>query len=190
MRASKKKKDRGGYTLIELIVVFALIGMFMASLTTVAVYYMRTFLRVTASGNTQIAADTVMETIAGELSAAANRQTMGEDGTLTGQNLEVTETSVRYVNQNGQTVVMTAEDGILHLHYLEVKADVTGPGSPAADWYIGKEAYLGAQIQSLHFEKLETDKKVLIRVKLSMTNEKAGADYLLESTKIVELYHL
>ena len=186
-----KKKNRGGYTMIELIVVFALIGMFMASLTSVAVYYMKTFLRVTAMGNTEIAADTVMETIAGELSAAADRRVQDDEGKLTDHNLEVTKDSVRYVNQNGQTVIMKAkEDGILHLHYLEVSDEVTGYGSPETDWYIGKEAYMGAFIESLEFTQELVNGKNLIRVNLHMKNEKAGTEYLLESTKIVELYNL
>lgn len=191
MKRRKFRRNKKGYTLIELIVVFAMIGIFMAALTTVAVSYMRTFLRVTATGNTQIAGDTVMETIAGELSAAADRPVMDDDGNRTDVNLVVEENSVRYVNRNGQTIVMNAEDGILHLNYKEVVDDVTGVGSAEADWYIDKKAYQGARIKKLRFEKLtRADDKILIKVTLVMENEKVGPDYEMEMTKIVELYNL
>lgn len=184
------RKNKKGYTLVELIVVFAMIGIFMVSLTTVSVSYMKTFLRVTATGKTQIAADTVMETIAGELSAAANRPVQDDDGNLTDHSLEVWGSSVRYVNQNGQTILMTAEDGILHLHYLEIPADAAGAGSAAADWFIGEDAYQGARIETLTFTPIVKEKRQLIKVSLVMSNEKVSADYRLESTKIVEMYNL
>lgn len=185
------RQNKKGYTLIELIVVFAMIGIFMASLTTVAVSYMRTFLRVTATGNTQIAGDTVMETIAGELSSAADRRVMDDDNNRMDVNLVVEEDSVRYVNQNGQTIVMNAKDGILHLNYKKIDDDVTGVGSSEADWYIDEKAYQGARIKKLTFEKLDrTDHKILIKVTLVMENEKVAPDYEMEMTKIVELYNL
>lgn len=185
------RQNKKGYTLIELIVVFAMIGIFMASLTTVAVSYMRTFLRVTATGNTQIAGDTVMETIAGELSSAADRRVMDDDNNRMDVNLVVEEDSVRYVNQNGQTIVMNAKDGILHLNYKKIDDDVTGVGSSEADWYIDEKAYQGARIKKLKFEKLaRADEKVLIKVTLVMENEKVAEDYEMEMTKIVELYNL
>lgn len=192
-------KSQKGYTLIELIVVFLMIGIFMAAAAAVTASYMKAFLRVTGIGKTQVAADTVMETIVGELSGAANRKVVGEDGTLSEESLLIAADgkSIRYVNGNGQTVVMdtvkdngaenSEPDDILHLHYLEIEADEDGEGSAAADWYIDRSAYQGSAIQDLTFSVID-GKPELMRVNLIMEYKNTG--YTMESSRIVELYNM
>lgn len=64
----KKLQNKKGFTLIELIVTFVLIGIFMVSATAVMSSFMHVFARVKSISSAQNVADVLLTKAAGELS--------------------------------------------------------------------------------------------------------------------------
>ena len=64
----KKLRNKKGFTLIELIVTFVLIGIFMVSATAVMSSFMHVFARVKSISSAQNVADVLLTKAAGELS--------------------------------------------------------------------------------------------------------------------------
>lgn len=67
MRIWKKLRNKKGYTLIELIVTFVLIGIFMVSATAVMSSFMHVFARVKSISTAQNVADILLTKATGEL---------------------------------------------------------------------------------------------------------------------------
>ena len=62
--------NKKGYTLIEIIVTFMLISMFLLAATVITTSCMKVYLKVKSISNGQTVADSLTEKINGELSAA------------------------------------------------------------------------------------------------------------------------
>ena len=72
----KKLRNKKGFTLIELIVTFVLIGIFMVSATAVMSSFMHVFARVKSISSAQNVADVLLTKAAGELSGGQGRKKM------------------------------------------------------------------------------------------------------------------
>ena len=70
----KKLRNKKGFTLIELIVTFVLIGIFMVSATAVMSSFMHVFARVKSISSAQNVADVLLTKAAGELSGGQQKR--------------------------------------------------------------------------------------------------------------------
>ncbi len=78
----RRKNNRGGFTLVEIIVTFALTALFISSATLVLSTFLKSHAVASAVATEQNVASVIMETITGELSAArySKEQTFGNAG--------------------------------------------------------------------------------------------------------------
>lgn len=172
-------KNKKGMTLVELIVGFALAGIFMASAAVVLSSSMRVFVRANNMAHAQTVADMLLETITSELSSAADASYQG-----TGDTMILTENSVSYVDKNAYPVIISSEDGRLILSYQHVET-ATGEVEEPVKWQYKEGAYLSTKISSLQFRHLERN---LIEVTLILTAEKSNQDF--EFSRIIQCYNL
>lgn len=172
-------KNKKGMTLVELIVGFALVGIFMASAVVVLSSSMRVFVRANNLAHAQTVADMLLETITSELSSAADASFQGS-----GDVMIVTDGSISYVDKNAYPVIMSAVEGRLVLSYQQVET-ATGEVEDPVNWKYEEGTYLDTSISSLQFKHLNSN---LIEVTLTLTAGKSNADF--EFSRIIQCYNL
>ncbi|MCP1101911.1 prepilin-type N-terminal cleavage/methylation domain-containing protein [Aequitasia blattaphilus] len=170
----KRLKSKKGFTLVELIVTFALIGIIMIITTGVIASSIRVEYRVENLSNAQVVSRTILDTVISELAPATKRPLeSGSDIAIRSQN-GMTE----FTDKNGIPVVLSVTDeGLLNLKY--------NTGDENVDWSYGKKSYMNNRIESLSFEK-ERENRVSVTLKLK--NEKTGFEYT--TKKIITFYNL
>lgn len=176
--------NKKGFTLVELIVTFAMIGIFITSATVLIGSAIRIHSRVTNLTKAQTVADTIMETIIGETAGALNAP-VPENAEGTACLIEKgsgDKDRLYYTDKNGNpvTLYVDAADGSAGLLKLQYT------GLSEADWYYGAETYMNNYISKLQFEQLEGEN--LIRVTLGLRNKSTGYEF--EMSRIVECYNL
>lgn len=175
-------KNKKGYTLIELIVTFGLIAIFLTTATMTVSTCMRIFYRIKNMSQAQIVADTLLETISSQLAFAALANFEGSDGTSNAMEISADNGSIAYVDKTHTPVIMTRDDDHkLHLSDQEQKES----GNGSAEWYYGKGMYVGMEIEELNFEHVSEN---FIKVSLSLKNPKSG--HRLSTSKWIECYNL
>ncbi|MCR1840463.1 PilW family protein [Murimonas intestini] len=172
-------KNKKGMTLVELIVGFALVGIFMASAVVVLSSSIHVFVRANSLAHAQTVADMLLETITSELSSAADASFQGS-----GEIMIVTDSTVSFVDKNAYPVIMSAEDGRLVLSYQQVET-ATGDVEEPVKWRYEEGTYLGTKISSLKFAHLNGN---LIEVTMILTVEKSNQDF--EFSRIIQCYNL
>lgn len=173
-------KNKKGMTLVELIVGFALAGMFMASAVIVLSSSMRVFVRANNMAHAQTVADMLLETITSELSSAADASFQG-----TGNTMIIEGNTISYVDKNAYPVVMSVEGGRLYLAYQQVET-ATGEMQAPVKWQYEEGTYLNTKISELQFEHI--DNSNLIEVTLTLTAGKSDQDY--KFSRIIQCYNL
>ena len=186
--------NKKGYTLIEIIVTFMLISMFLLAATVITTSCMKVYLKVKSISNGQTVADSLTEKINGELSAAQKNTIDLETGAslIINDEYESGSNSVTFVNQKGIKVTAglledvageetkAAENGkMLVFHYYSDKKDT--------DWYYGRPTYHGYDLDSVKFSRLP-DTSNVIRVDIVLKNAKTGYEFT--TYKIIECYNL
>lgn len=173
-------KNNKGMTLVELIVGFALTGIFMAAAVIVLSSSMRVFVRANNVAHAQTVTDMLFETMTSELSAAADA---GFKDTL--KPMIVNGDSISFVDKNAYPVIMSKdEDGHLYLEYQEVK-DAVGDVEKMVRWQYQADTYLSTKISELNFEHIGGN---LIKISMTLASEKS--DYTYEAQRIIECYNL
>ena len=202
-----KVKNEKGYTLIELIVTFVLIGIFMLSATAVTSAFMRVHLKVTSASKGQTVADTILEKINGEISQAQreylpdteteniNYSVLIEHGPENGD--EGRKDRIKYINKDGIVVQCgliedvasdktkekaaagSLDNEMLVFHYNAVDEE------DIVDWDYGSPTYMGMKISQLQFDLVGDN---AIKVTVTLYNKKTG--YRFTTFKMVECYNL
>lgn len=145
-RMRQKKKNRKGYTLVELIVVFALTAVFMTAAVMMLGAAMRVFHRVQNLSHAQTVADTLMEHMVSELSAAVNAPYDSGVPCL----ISADASRISFVEKHGIPIQIYIKDGLLQFDYQEVKENEVVI-SQAVDWYYGEEMYMNNRVERLKF---------------------------------------
>lgn len=153
-----KKQDNRGSTLAEMIVTFALIGIFMTAAVGVIGSAVITHTEITAAMYAQTVSETLMDKITGELAAA---QANHEPAVVIDEFGE----EIAFYNRNGEAVVCSVEDGLLVFRY--------GEGHPP--WQLEEKAYMGFRITGMQIERPE-DKNIL-EIHLQIKNLKTDFEY-------------
>ncbi|MCM1126292.1 MAG: type II secretion system GspH family protein [Lachnospiraceae bacterium] len=162
---NKFSDDNRGITLTEMIVTFALIGIFMAAAVSVISSAVITHSELTASMYAQSVGEMLLDKVTGELAAA--RADEGRDialGTIPAQEEEDScPVSAAFYDREGKPVVCTVEDGLLCLHYED------------SDWMLDSKAYMGFRITQMEIKR-RNDQNIL-EVSFTIKNLKTGFEY-------------
>lgn len=176
IRTRKIKKRQAGYTLVELVVTFAVISIFMAATIVVMGGALRNYSRMNYFIKAQSVADTLMQTMVSEISAAADTTVEGEYACVIEGGPSGTE-RIKYVDYNGYTV----ELGVNAEQILEIDYD----DKEATQWYYGKESYMSNRITGLTFTPAKDN---LIVIDLKLENKKTGYEF--ELKRVAKCYNL
>ena len=167
----KIKDNRRGSTLVEVIVTFALIGMFLLAATTAVSAAMNAFYRMESLSRAIVVSDTILDKAQGELSlASADGALLCMGGESCGDDWWKT---ICFYSANGNPVRMESETsgdgkGRFLLYYYPVKDD----SSQGTDWTFDEKFYQGFWIDNLSFRWNGTEEEPdnIIEISLTLTN--------------------
>lgn len=192
----KRLKDKKGYTLVELIVVFGLIALFLGTASMVLGVFFETHLKINTVAQAQTVAATLMETITSELGAATNTEVpMTGDPALAG-NVDTDDqickigNDIYYYDYNWYLVKMSVVDGYLQLQYSGGNGSDGGAvidASSPSIWAYGENVYNGFKIVGLDAVQLNDSNR--LKVTLRLQSDKLP-DYIYESSRSFECYNL
>lgn len=158
-------EDNQGVTLTEMIVTFALIGIFMMAAVSVISSAVITHSELTASMYAQSVGEMLLDKVTGELAAARADEgrsiALGE--VLVGQEENAYGDSAAFYDREGRAVVCTVEEGLLYFHYEDL------------DWALDPKAYMGFRITQMEIKR-RNDQNIL-EVSFQLKNLKTGFEY-------------
>lgn len=156
------RKNNKGMTLAELIVTFALMGIFLASTAAIISSSVLVHSQLTGTMYAQTVGETLLDKMTGEL--AASKPISGRSMTV-GVVLregEILGNGVSFYDRDGIQSYFLVEDGLLVL-----QAD--------DQWQLDENAYMGYRVSDLQVVRLN-DKNVL-EVQIKLKNLKTGFEY-------------
>ncbi len=200
-RNQKRKKieycvrEQRGTTLVELIVTFALIGLFMAAASVMMTTSLRLFTRMQATSRAVTVSDMILDKVAGEISAAV--LPVGSPGADDYYFwLESSENGnwVAFKNRLGSPVAIFAAprdgaagnadagslgSGELFVRYYElVNGEHVLRKQPEVDWRYDDQVYMGYRITKLSFSQADRGEKPgVIKIDLTLKHEATGFEY-------------
>lgn len=172
------KDNRRGATLVEIMVTFALIGLFLLAATTAVSAAMNAFYRMEAISRAIVVSDTILDKAEGELSGAmADGASLCFGGTSDGDGWWST---ICFYTSNGSPVRMQSEDtgdgkGKFSFYYYPVQ-DASSPNTSdntaGTNWTFDEKLYQGFWITQLSFRWNGTAESPdnIIEIELSLTN--------------------
>ncbi|MCI8318825.1 MAG: type II secretion system protein [Lachnospiraceae bacterium] len=179
IRTSKK-----GFTLVEVIVAFALTGILFVAASAVFGVFLKSFVRVTGISEMETAARSIMETVTGELERAA-----GKDAVLDGSTplWLAGDGTVWYRNFEGKTAHMLVdESGELLIAYYEDDQTALEQREPELVWQYSEKFYDKCYIHKLETVRIQNQN--LLEVTLEMKHR--GGDMTYSMTRIFACYNL
>lgn len=166
------KKDNTGISLAELIVTFALMGIFLAAVAAIISSFVLLHSELTGAMYAQSVSETLLDKVTGELAAA---KPIGSRAMVVGTVLFEGESygeGIFFYNREGNRSCFVVEDGI-----LVMEAD--------QDWKMDDKAYMGYRIMDMQVSRLN-DKNVL-EVTIKIQNLKTGYEYT--ASRAVQSYN-
>ncbi len=155
-----KKQNDSGVTLVELIVTFALLGIFLVAASGVIIYVMRIYYQASGSSNGLQVSTIISNKIVAQIEGS-----LGPDPKVT-KNVIVSEGGIRIdsiylMDKTGSKVTISASpqtfsDGSQKGMYMNIHYDeVTEHGAvkyKAVDWRFDAKAYMGYTVKELTFD--------------------------------------
>lgn len=196
-------KDRSGMTLVELIVTFALIGIFMTAASFVLSSSLQLFTRMKATADAVTVSDLLLDKIAGEIAAAKDPDSsqngrgyyfwlsqdgVGKPGEVSGSPWVVFENRMGspvaiYASNPGGKDTSGPKNLVMKYYRIEKKGkgdllSVKSRTEEEIDWHFDERAYMGYQIQKLSFyQPDEANHPNVIQIRLTLTNPRTGFTY-------------
>lgn len=161
------KEDNTGMSLAELIVTFALMGIFLAAVAIVISSAVVVHSELTGAMYAQSVSETLLDKITGELAPAQSSGskamvigTVYKDGKEEGN-------GVSFYDRNGKKACFLVEDGLLVM---------------AADegWKMDEKAYMGYRITEMQINRL--NEKNVLEIIIKIKNLKTGYEYTASRT--------
>lgn len=174
----RQVRDNRGTTLAEMIVTFALIGIFLVAAAGIISSSVILHGNLTSTMHAQSVGLTLLDKVSGELAAAqpkGGRSLIIGDGQTAGGSLGE---GVAFYDREGNEVRGFVREGRLVFAYEEsVKVNERGEVlvSPEREWKLDDKAYMGYQITDMQIDKLE-DKNIL-EISIKIKNLKTGFEY-------------
>jgi prepilin-type N-terminal cleavage/methylation domain-containing protein len=197
---NNKSLKNQGFTLVEMTVSFALLGLFMVAATFMITATMNIYFQAKGVSYGMQVAGILNDKIAGELEGAVNGDidsdelADGAGNQATGAVL-VAENQIEFTNKEGSHVSISLtepdSDGAQYLveRYLNADGSSGGAdGSKEIEWKFDKNMYMGYSVKELKFTKLSQGDGYadnIIKVDLTITSSRYG-DYT--TSEYVECY--
>jgi hypothetical protein len=194
---SRVKQDNRGMTMVELIISFMLLSLFVVVATMIISATMNIYYQVRGVSYGLQVSEIIQSKIAGGLEGAINGDITSDALTdASGQNANgamlIAETEIEFLDKTGSHVKigLGGQEGAQYLvvHYYAVPSrDGNGNLYDAVDWSFDKAVYMGYTIQKLQFTRPKGDyADNVIQVELTITSPKYGA---YTTTEYVECYN-
>ena len=183
MRLSRQlNKDNRGTTLVELVVTFALLALFMVSATFIIVYTTQLYYNTKGETNGLEVSNMISERVIGQIEGAkpSNPPIVTEDAN---EDSSTDIDSIYFTDATGSKVTITAQaqsvggvtDG---KKYICVRYDEVGEGPvkyDAVDWRFDSNAYMGYEVKALNFEYPGTEyPENVLKMTLTLFSDKYG----------------
>ena len=185
-RRKLNTKKNKGMTLVEMIVCFALLSIFVTVSTLVISNVITLYYRVRGESYARQVGDIVTKKITSELSGAEYEGDGSIDPVIdakTQNNETVDGNVITVVDNTGTKLSMYAEDGILKIYYYSIidENDSDNNREPVI-WTFDKKMYNGYEIVSLDFAQECSSKNTTLAAKYDVT---ATTDY---PTDVIAVY--
>lgn len=195
-------RNKKGFTLVELVVVFALTGIMISASAVVMTKFAQTFVQANALSREQAVASTVMESLTSKLGAAKesgatfpSEAPASSDDCALRLTTQGANSAVWFIDQRNYAVKMYVENGYLRFTYYGVSAedDTDGNGDGMVTTGLGEEAYHNCKITGLSISRMSggtADKNNCLTVELKMTNEYLGGAHTYTMKRTFACYNL
>lgn len=204
MKKVRKKellKEKGGFTLVEVITAFALTAVLVASASAVFGVFMKTYVRVRSTAQAQSVAGTLMETIVGALESAAEVRLPKEPGAAKWP--AAFPACALYISADGSVLYTDYDQRTVHMYVNgegQLELDCVRSGGEAATaaergdtgnekdtWHYPDSFYSGCTIERLEVSKAD-DGRNLLEVTLELKHAVGEVTY--STTRMLECYNL
>jgi hypothetical protein len=202
----KRKLNNSGLTLVELIVTFMLLGIFMVAASMMISSIMNVYYEAKGTSYglqvTKLLNDKIAEKLEGALVESINSVSAGDADATDSSNKVAMSISgdgekIEFIDKTGSHVYLglwsdedeASGDKYLTVHYYEVASSNPDADNiyDAVDWRFDSAAYMGYSIKELKFSKpAGAYGGNIIKVELTITSSKYG-DF--SSTQFVECYN-
>lgn len=183
-KLKNKIRENAGMTLVELIVVFALVGIFMVAATFMLTASLRMFERMQATSQAVTVSDLILDKISGEIAAAENEK----GGYYFWLEKETDASWTAFCNRSGSPISMFAENGELILKYYEMASQSQKTNLNEIDWRFDKNVYMNYKISHLGFSFPDfSNHPTVVKIDLTLTNQRTGYEY--QTTRYAENYN-
>lgn len=185
-------RSRRGATLVELLVTFALLAIFLMSAAAVLTPATRVYLNLKYQSYAQSVSDILLERVCGQIaSASADEMVISDDGGKI--SFSDSKASPMYIALSSSCVPDEGNEdvasGFLLLHYRTIYYSDDGSRVlwNAVNWKYDLNAYQGFEIESIHFEPVG-DAKRAVKVELTLAHTRFNVRHT--ASRIVECYNL
>ncbi|MGN0379225.1 MAG: type II secretion system protein J [Butyrivibrio sp.] len=149
-----EKQNNSGFTLVEMVVAFALLALFMVAATRVISYTIGIYYAAKGSSDGMQVAGMIANKVSGQIEGAS--RAMNPVVTKGGNGID----SLSFIDATGSRVTISASpqrtsDGETEGSYVNIHYDAVTEGSiqyEDADWRFDRNAYLGYVVKELRFE--------------------------------------
>lgn len=147
-----RKLNHAGFTLVEMIVSFALLSLFMVAATRMISYTIGIYYSASGHMNGMQVANMISNKIVGQIETASAAKTPHVNAGAEGID------SISLIDATGSAVTITAsaqEGAAPEEAYMNISYNEVSEGSihyDAVDWRFDKKAYLGYYVKELRFE--------------------------------------
>ena len=159
-------RGRKGATLVELVITFALIGLFAAGTCQIISTSIKVYHQVRGLNNARQVSDTLLEKITGEIEGAqvgVQYEEAGEDNDGVTLWIKDAGATIDLYDRTGSHIYITSKDQKMVIHYYPVMYDVeneTGTSTKETvykevDWNFDEGVYMGFKISSLKFARAD-----------------------------------
>lgn len=191
------KKRTGGFTLVELIVVFALIALFAACTTVVIASYSKVHTGMRDLAQMEVLANTLLDDIQDELSPCLYDRERGDIITVGDAGA-----SLVFTNKNGYTLLIKINpgqtegyeknqvEGKVILYRYDVKNEATTTADQYRYWAYPDKTYMSNEVEKLTFkhEPATNGKSNIYSVELTLKNQRSGKTYT--DKRYIECYNM
>ena len=195
MEKKKKKLGQQGTTLVELIVTFALIGIFMTAAAFMLSSTLRMFTRMQSTSRAILVSDNILDKVSGEIAAILPPSSATKQGYycwLEPKDADGKSHWIAFQNRNRSPIsIFAAENdsagkadvskighGQLFMRYYALGGDAS-KHVDEIDWHYDSRVYMDYTIEDLWFSRDESadSKNNVIRIDLILRNTKTGFEY-------------
>lgn len=174
-RQNRRKLNNAGMTMVELIVTFALLALFMVAATRVISYVIGIYYAASGNSYGMAVSDTITSKIVGQIEGASSA--MEPEITSDGTGID----KLHFIDKTGSEITITAtavNNGSADKKYMDIQYAAVTEGSikyEPVSWRFDPKAYMGYYVESLRFESPGSDyPENVIKMTLGLCSDRYG----------------